>query len=241
MTERIREASPRLQARIAGLFYLLIFVVGIWYEFFVRDKLVVMSDAAATAHNILAHPSLYRLGGTAELVVLMCDISVAIIFYELFEPVSRSLSLFAVVFRLVFASIMAVNTLNYLAPLALLKSPGPLAAFQPDQLQALALSSLRSYGTAYEIALVFFGIHCILIGFLIFRSTFLPRILGVLMAFAGLGWVAFLWPPFTYYLYPYILLPGLIGEGLLTLWLLVMGVNAQRWMEQAGAAKQWRL
>ncbi len=85
----------------------------------------------------------------------------------------------------------------------------------------------------YGIALVFFGFHCLLVGYLIFRSIFLPRILGVLMAFAGLGWLTFLWPPLAAYLNSYILLPGLIGEGLLTLWLLVVGVNDQRWEEQA--------
>jgi hypothetical protein len=92
------------------------------------------------------------------------------------------------------------------------------------------------YAQAYNISLVFFGFYCLLIGYLIFRSTYLPRILGVLMGFAGLGWLTFLSPPLAKYLYPYILAPGIFGEGSLTLWLLVMGVNAQRWNEQASAA-----
>ena len=236
--ELIREASPQLKARIAGVFYLLIFAVGSFAEFFVRGRLVVYGDAAATATNILAHQSLYRLGGAADLITLTCDISVALIFYDLLKPVSRSLSLFAAVFRLVFVAMMAVNSLNYFVPLAILKGAHFLTAFNTDQLQALALVSLQSYGTGYDIALVFFGFHCLLIGHLIFRSVFLPRILGVLMAFSGLGWLTFLWPPLANYLHPYVLLPGVLGEGSLTLWLLVMGVNTQRWNEQASTARE---
>jgi hypothetical protein len=234
--ERIREASPYPKARIAGFLYLLIFGVGIFAEFFVRGRLIVHGDAGATAAKIMAHQSLYRMGGVADLIVLTCDIAVALLFYDLFRPVGRSLSLFAAVFRLVFVAIMTVNLRSYFAPLVLLKDTHLSTAFKTDQLQALALESLRSYVTGYEIALVFFGVHCLLIGYLIFRSTFLPQILGVLMAFAGLGWLTFLWPPFANYLSPYVLLPGAFGEGLLTLWLLGMGVNAQRWKEQAIAA-----
>ena len=86
----------------------------------------------------------------------------------------------------------------------------------------------RSYG----IGLVFFGCYCLLIGYLVFRSTFLPRALGVLMVFAGLGWLIFLWPPLANSLFPYVLAPGMLGEGALTLWLLAMGVNEHRWKER---------
>jgi hypothetical protein len=105
---------------MAGVFYLLIFVAAPFAEFFVRDRLVVHGDAAATATNILAHEPLYRLGFAAELITLACDTAVALIFYDLFKPVSRSLSFSAAVFRLIFVAIMSVNTLNYFAPLVLL-------------------------------------------------------------------------------------------------------------------------
>ncbi len=236
--ERFRDASPRLKTRIAGIFYLLIFAAGGFFETLVRGRLVVMSNAPATAANILAHQALYRLGGAAELIVLTCDLAVATLFYELFKPVSRTLSLFAAAFRLVFVAMMAVNLLNYFAPLGLLKNAQLATAFRPEQLQELALAFLRSFGTGYEIALVFFGFHCLMIGYLIFRSAFLPRILGLLMAFAGLGWLTFLWPPLANFLHPYILLPGIVGEGSLTLWLLAMGLNAQRWNEQARAVEE---
>ncbi len=238
MKNRTTQSSPRLEARIAGVFYLLIFVVGIFAEFFVRGRLLVYSDAAATANNILAHPSLFRMGGAAGRITLTCDTGVALTDSDRLKTVSAGLSLFAATFRLVFVAIMAVNSLNYFAPLVLLTSIRPLTVFKTDQLQALALLFLRLYGTGYEIALVFFGFHCLLIGYLIFRSIFLPRLLGVLVAFAGLGWLTFLWPPLANHLQPYVLLPGFLGEGSLTLWLLVMGLNAQRWREQASAEKE---
>ena len=123
-----------------------------------------------------------------------------------------------------------------LAPLVVLGGAQYLSVFKVEQLQALALMFLKLYGQCFNISFVFFGFYCLLIGYLIFRSTFLPRILGVLMAIAGLGWLTFLSPPLAHYLSPYILAPGL-GEGSLTLWLLVMGVNAARWEEKASVGR----
>ena len=133
----------------------------------------------------------------------------------------------------------ALSGVFQLAPLAVLGGAQYLSVFTVEQLQALALLLLKLQAHAYNIGLVFFGFYCILIGYLIFRSLFLPRILGALMVFAGLGWLTFLSPPLANHLSPYILAPGLLGEGSLTLWLLVIGVNAQRWKEQAGAAGEW--
>ena len=120
-TERIAEASPRFKARIAGVLYLIIIIAASFAEFFVRGRLVVGGDPAATATNILAHEPSYRLGASAVLIYLSCDTAVALIFYELFKPVSRSLSLLAAFFRLIEVAILGGNLLNHLAPLLLLK------------------------------------------------------------------------------------------------------------------------
>src|SRR5206468_1719742 len=152
--------------------------------------------------------------------------------YELFKPVNRSLSLLAAFFSLVGCTIGALSYLFHLAPFVLLKGAPPyLSVFNVKQLQALALMFLKLRARGSNISMVFFGFHVLLIGYLIFRSTFLPRIVGALMAFAGLGWLTFLWPPLANYLDPYILVPGLLGSGSLTLWLLVKGVNEKRWYE----------
>jgi hypothetical protein len=172
MTQQIR-----LRARIAGVFYLLTFLTG-GVALFIRG----------------------RLGLVAGLTAGACYIAVTLLFYYIFKPVNRSLSLLAALFSLVGCAM------------------GPLSLFH------LVPSRINS--------LVFFGFYCLLIGYLIFRSTFLPRILGVLMAFAGLGWLTFLSPPLANHLSPYIFAPGILGEGALTLWLLVMGVNEQQWKEE---------
>ena len=188
-------ASPRLKARIAGILYLLIFI-------------------AAPTGASTATPA-------RMIIMLACDTGVALLFYSLFKPVSRTLSMLAAIFRLILVAIMVVNSLNY---------------FDVLNLFGAGHSSL-AFNRGDEFSLVPFGIHCLLIGYLIFRSSFLPRILGALMMFAGLGWLTFLSPPLAHHLYPYVLAPGIFGEGALTLWLIVMGLNEDRWREQAAGSR----
>jgi len=234
MTKRIAEASPSPSARITGVVYLLYFVTAVLGEFFLKG-LVVDGDAAATANNLLAHQSLFRLGLATGLIATACYIAVTALFYVLFKPVSRSLSLVAAFFSLVGCAILAFGSLFQLAPLVVLGGSQYLSVFKVEQLRALALLFLDLNTQAGYICVVFFGVYCLLIGYLIFRSAFLPRFLGVLMAFAGLGWLTFLSPPFANHLSPYNLVLGFLAELLLCLWLLVMGVNVQRWKEQTSA------
>jgi Domain of unknown function (DUF4386) len=235
MTERIAEASPGPRARLTGVVYLLYFLTAVLGQVFLRG-LVVDGDAAATASNILAHQPLFRLGLATGLVATACYIAVTALFYALFKPVHRSLSLIAAFFSLVGCAILAFASLFQLAPLVVLGGGQYLSVFSVGQLQALAYLFLELYGLGVNICFVFFGVYCLLIGYLIFRSAFLPRILGVLMAFAGLGWLTFLSPPLANDLTPYILVLGFLAELALMLWLLVMGVNVPRWKEQASAA-----
>lgn len=143
----------------------------------------------------------------ASLAASACYIVVTLLFYPLFKPVDASLSLIAAVFSLVGCVLGVLDTLHLV--------PYPVSSIN---------------------TLVFFGVYCLLIGYLIFRSTFLPRFLGVLMAFGGLGWLTFVSSTLADTLTPYNLAPGILGEGALTVWLLAVGVNAQRWQEQANAA-----
>ena len=237
ITERITATSPRLTARTAGVFYLLTILTRMFVEIFVRNRLVVSDDAAATAANIMAHEPLFRLGFAADIIAFASYIALTALLYELFKPVNRSLSLVAAFFSLVACVVQAISSLFHLAPLVLLGGAPYLRAFTVEQLQALALMFLRLRAAAYHnIGLVFFGLYCLLVGVLILRSTFLPRILGVLMVLAGLSYVLFLSPPLARSLQPYILVfPG-VGQIALTLWLLGIGVNAQRWTTQAGPA-----
>lgn len=214
-------------------------VMGVFAEVFVRGTLVVRDDAAATATNILAHEPLYRFGLAADLIMIACYITVTLFFYGLFKPVGRSLSLLAAFFSLVGIAVLAANSLNHLAPLVFLGGAHYLSAFETTQLQALALISLKMHARGYSIAGVFFGVYCLMIGYLIFRSGFLPRILGVLMAIGGLSYltdsfVIFLLPTLAARLPDTTVLGG-IAELSLCLWLIVMGVNAPKWEEKASA------
>jgi len=182
--ERFREAPAHLKARIAGLILALVVLTSAFTEFFARGKLSFAADIAAGIIEVSG-----MVAGT-------------LLFYAIFKPVNRNLSLLAAIFNLV----------------------------------ALALELLQILPNRVNIGLGFHGFYWILIGYLIFRSDFLPKILGALMAIAGLCWLTYLSPSLAKYLSPYILAAVLVAEGLVFLWLLVMGVNAQRWQEQAGAS-----
>jgi hypothetical protein len=228
----VTTATTRLKARIAGAFYLITIIMGVFAEVFIRGALVVRDDAAATATNILAHETLYRFGLTADLIMIACYIAVTLLFYGLFKSVNKSLSLLAAFFSLVGIAVLAVNSLNHVAPLLFLGGANYLSAFETNQLQAFALLSLRMHARGYTISGVFFGIYMLLLGYLIFRSGFLPRVLGLLMAIGGLS---FLTHSFASFLLPALMarLPdvgmlGGIAELALCLWLIVMSVNATK-------------
>jgi hypothetical protein len=238
MIKRIAEVSPRFKARMAGVFQLLEALTATFGQVIVRDRLVVAGNAAATAANILGHERLFWLGFASSLIGVAFHIAWALLMYELLKPVNRTLSLLAAFFILVGCAMQALTSFLYLSPLLILQGASSASAFTPEQIQALALLFLKLNQYAFNIDLVFFGLWCVLTGYLIFRSTFLPRILGVLLAISGLGYVTFLYPPLAYHLFfPYITVASALGEIPLELWLIVMGVNAQRWKEQAIAAR----
>ena len=239
----MQDMSPRLQARIGGLCYLAIIVLGYFSEAYIRGKFIVPGNAAATAHNILASEGLYRVGGAAEVLTMFFDITVALILYNLLKPVNRPLALLAAFFRLAFAAVLAVVSLTHFAPLLLLNGGNYMSVFSPDQLQALALFSLRLHTVGFNVSLVFFAVHCVLIGGLIAGSNFLPRIIGGLLVIAGLCYLinafAFLISPsLAAQLGAYILLPGFVGEAALAVWLSVVGLNISRWEALAARTRQ---
>src|SRR5713226_5911986 len=239
MMERIAKSSPRLKARIAGGLWLMVIVAGMT-AFVIRSPLIVRGDAAATATDILASESLFRFGFAADLIAGVCYLGVTVLLYRLLKPVSRSLSLLAAFCGLAGIAIGSATSLTNLAALVLLGGGQDWSAFTTSQLQAMAMMSLRLSFQGFNLAMVFFGFQCFLVGCLIVRSTFLPRILGVLLAIGGSSYIissfaTFLAPAFGARLSPFIIPAALLGEGSLTLWLIVKGVNEQRWKEQASA------
>ena len=239
LKEWIAQSSPSLKARLAGLAYLICGTAYGYADGSVRGKLVVAGDAAATARNILANQPLYRLGFAADMISVLGYLVVTLLLYDLFRPVSRSLSFHAAIFSICGCVVQAVSSLFHLDPLAVLSGAPYLNSFKPEQLQSQALFFLDLRAQAMNIYMLFFACYCILLGSLILRSTFMPRIIGVFMAIAGAGYMTFLSPPLAHDLFAHVLMPaGMLGEGSLILWLLIFGVNSQRWRQQAvGAAK----
>jgi len=239
--ELIDGMSPRARARIAGAVYLLFFLTAFLSEVLLRQAGLsaisgVSGDAAAIANGIRAHESFLRWGVALGVFSIACYVALMAFFYQLFRPVSRSLSLVAVFLSLVGSAVGAFGNLFQLAPFVVLGSDSYLRAFDPNQLQAMALMFFNLSTQAGNISLLFFGLFQIVIGYVIFRSTFLPRLLGVLVAMAGVGWLTFMSPPVAIHLSTYLEVLGFIAEASLMLWLLVVGANSERWIEQATAA-----
>src|SRR3989440_12564186 len=235
MTTRTAAASPRFKARMAGVFEFLEGTGSAGGQVVILGGLVVAATVARTPAYFLAPEPLFWLGFASSLIAVAFHIAWAFLFYELFKPVNRSVSLLALCVILVGCAMQALTSLLYLAPLLVLQGGSSLSAFTPHQLQALALVFLKLNAQAFDVYLVFFGLWCVLIGYLICRSTFLPRILGVLLAIDGVGWMLYLSPPLAQQLFPLIAVASGLAELPLMLWLLVVGVNAERWKEQASA------
>jgi hypothetical protein len=240
MKEGITETSPQVCARIGGVLYLMIIVIGFSSQFFVRDKLAVSGDITATANNIMASESLWRITIAGELILLVCGVALTLILYVLLRPVNKHLALLAVLFNIVEFPIEAVSKLCLFAASFLSGNADYLKAFEPHQLHALVNISLKLHDYGFGIDLVFFGFACLVYGYLLFKSGYFPRTLGVLMVIAGLSYLV---NSFTLILAPayagrifLVLVLALIGELSLCLWLIVKGVNIQRWKQQASAA-----
>jgi hypothetical protein len=237
MANQTVENSPQRYARAGGVLYLAIIVLGAFAEGFVANRLIVSGDAATTAANILASPELWRLGVAADLIVVLFAVPLLWIEYLLLRPVSKQLVLLAVLFNLVSLAVESISKLFLIVVMPTLNNAEFLKAFAPHQLQILANLALRSHDIAFNIALIFFGFTCLVNGYLIFRSGYLPKFVGILMQIAGLSYLvacfaALFAPAFADLITPAILLPPLIGESSFCLWLLLKGVNNAKWQER---------
>jgi Domain of unknown function (DUF4386) len=231
----------RFLARVAGVLYLMVIALGALGEAVVRGSIVVPGNATATAANLRSMEWLWRLGVAGEVVLLTCAIALALILYILLRRVSRDLALAAVFFNLVSIAIEGVAAVSLAAALLPLMSAPYLNAFAPEQISALAMLSVRTHTAGFGIALIFFGAECVILGYLIYRSGYMPRSIGVLMEIAGICYVInsfalLLSPPLSSRLFPAILIPPLVAELSLAVWLLVKGVNAEKWTQHVHSA-----
>lgn len=220
-------------ARIAGLCYLIVIATGLFSEVFVRQALRVSNDALATAHNIQTNEMIFRWGFVADLINFVVGLPTVLIIYFLFKRTNKLLLQIAVASVIIQTAIIGVNLLNQISPLLILSNDNYLKAFQPDQLATLSLLSLNIQAQGYAIGLVFFGVYCLIVGYVIYKSNSLPKILGILYAIAGLCYLVnsftmFLSRGFENPLFVYLAIPIFIGELSLCLWLLIKGIDTSK-------------
>jgi hypothetical protein len=229
--KRIDKASPQVKARITGAVYFFFFATAVAGEVFIRQAGIsatqsgTSGDAATTVNTLLAHMASLRWGSALGLISIACYIAVTVLLYQLFEPISPGLALIAMCSSLMGLAVQTFGALFQLAPVTVLSDSANGSVFDTGQVQALAITFLHLKTQAIQIGLVFDGLFLFLTGYLIIRSTFLPTILGALIALAGLGWLSSLSPPLASHLQPYIQIVGFIAEAALMLWLLIAGVN----------------
>jgi hypothetical protein len=231
------DMSPRTKGRFAGAIYLLYVIAGVYAQTFISDRLVVFGDAARTTSNILANQSLYRLGFTIYLVEMAGQVATVVLFYQLLKPVSRTGAMLAAAFELIGCGIKIFSRLFYFAPLFVLGGGvSSLSVFSKEQLDAIVLLLLRINDNGAAIALAFFGFSTVLQGWLIYKSGFLPRWLGIIGIIAGFGWLTFLSPPLGMRVFTFVAVFALVGLLATIGWLLTIGVDEQRWRERAAQA-----
>ena len=233
-TATSRAESVQTYARIAGVLLLVSLVGGGFGEAYAPAQLIVAGNASATAHNVIASDLLFRLGFLGYLSEAVCDVALAFLLYVLLRSVHANLAFLAVLFRLMATATFAFGELFYFAPSLILGGDAYLKTFSSDQRNALALLSFNVYGFAGGMSQVFYGIASIVLGYLMFRSGYLPRVLGALLAIGGLGFVAstvalVLAPT---YASSVLLLPTILAMLALALWLLVRGVDVGKWNER---------
>ncbi|WP_428408080.1 DUF4386 domain-containing protein [Hyphococcus sp.] len=230
--------KPQTYARFAGFNYLLIFVFAIFANFFVLSKLIVSGDASTTAANIASNESLYRLAIAAFFVVLICDVFISWALYLILQKTDPHLSLLAALFRLTYTVAQIGVLLNLVSALEFAGASDPSGALAAINDAAWPYYFLGSHNTGFTLTLIFFGLHLLLLGYLVIRSSFLPSLIGILVMIAGggyiidgfneiLDWGYFGVPNAGLYV---VILPALLGEGTLMLWLLIRGLNREKWL-----------
>ena len=226
--QRDMKATQRL-ARTTGLLYLLVFVLGMFAPI-VLERFVIPGDAAGTADNIIRSLGLFRSSMVSWVVIVAADVALAALFYVLLEPAGRTLSLVAAAFRLVYSAVLGTFVLHLFDAYLLLTHPNRAAYLVTVERQAMAASGLETFSAGFLLALLFFGVHLVLLGILLYRSRYVPRALGILLTAAGLGYIVHGLASFFAANYgantaTFLLTPAVLGELGLTLWLIAKGVS----------------
>ena len=224
--------NPNKTARIAGFLYLTMVPLG-FFGMYGHSNLIVPDDAATTVNNIIASESLFRLSIMSALIVQIVNILLVLVLYKLLKPVNRNYAVLMVVFILVAVPITMLNELNQIAALLLLSGADYLTVFEAELLQAQVMLFLDLHEHGIKIAGLFWALWLFPMGYLVFKSGFLPRILGVLLIIGCLGYLIDSVTFFFFTNFEPIVLYTFWGELLFPLWLLIKGVNVEQWEKRA--------
>jgi hypothetical protein len=237
------EISPRTMSRLTGIFYLAAILGGVFAQGFVADRLINFRSATTTASNILAHEGLYRTGFSVFLLEMTAQIVMTVLFYYLLKPVSRSGALVATVLGLTGAVIKTVARMFFIVPLFVLHAGSAFSGYNPEQLSSLSLVLLRINDEGAAIALAFFGPSTFIQGWLMMKSTYVPKWIGILAIVGGAAWTSFYYPPLGRAMFFISAIIGLVGSFATIVWLIVYGVNPERFSERSEASASssaWR-
>lgn len=228
--ENSKDLSPKAYARVAGVLYLMIIICGLFSELYVRSRLIIPGNATLTASNIIANESLFRIGFISDLTMLLCDLALAVVLYTLLKSVNHTVALGAAFLRLAMDAILGINLLNHFYALLLLSGTGYLSAFDVNQIHGLVSLFLDAHSTGYAIGLTFFAFHCLVLGYLFYKSEHFPKVFGILLLLASISYLVdclghFLFPGYETADYFIIMLPALITEISLCLFLLTKGIG----------------
>ena len=230
------KTSPRKYARIVGILYVVIFILGPFAFFMGRTSIVVPGDPSATADKLMASGQMFRLGMVAETIIVLVEIVVSAILYFLLRPVNRPLSLASSLARFAQAVLQAVNLFTAVPALLLLGGAGYLAVLSSDQMNSLLLMSTDVNAFMIIIWGLIFGFHLMLLGYLVYKSGFWPKLLGILLLVASLGYLSqsyvhLIAPEYDSIFSTIVVILSIPGELAFTLWLLIKGLNEERWQE----------
>lgn len=230
------EITPRSMARLTGLFYLITILGGVFAQGMVADRLIDFTNASTTASNILANESLFRGGFTVYLIEMTAQIITSVLFYYLLKPVSPSGAMLAMVIGVTASIIKTFARVMFLAPLWVLHHGNALTGYTPEQVNSLALTILRINDEGAAVAVALFGPSTFLLGWLMMKSTYFPKWVGLLGLIGGIGWTTFYVPSFGRPLFMFLAVIGLVGALATIGWLLIVGVNEEKFREQAVAS-----
>jgi hypothetical protein len=225
--------TPNFWARMGGIAYLIIIIAGASGELLIRNKIVIPNDPQTTANNLLSHALLWRIGIAGDLLMHVCDLFLSIAYFQLFRLVNKPLARLSLFFGLMQTAVLIANKMNLVMPLLYLEHADKLQAFSLPQLQEMAFLSIQAHDYGFGNGLIFFGFACIIDGYMIIQSGFLPKFLGWFIGLAGIcylinSFTLLLAPSFSPQVFPVVMPIIFLSELSLCLWLLIKGVKMEK-------------